>query len=227
MTKSIIPPSPSAAQYTRSEEYKAVMKANETPLFRHSDPISLFAKWMEEAKKKEPNDPNAMAVATVDEHGLPDVRMVLLKGLDERGFVFYSHKNSAKGVQLRINSKAALNFHWKSLRRQVRIRGDVTMVSKTEIGSYFSTRARDSQIGAWASKQSKPMKNRGIFEKTMQELRAKFEGASVPLPPGWKGWRVDPQQIEFWRDKPFRLHDRLVFTREDSSKDWTKHRLYP
>ncbi len=227
MTKSIIPPSPSAAQYTRNAEYKAVMKANETPLFEHDDPLVLFAKWMEEAKEKEPNDPNAMAVATVDEHGLPDVRMVLLKGVDARGFVFYSHKNSAKGMQLRANSKAALNFHWKSLRRQVRIRGDVTMVSKAEINSYFSTRARDSQIGAWASKQSKPMKNRGVFEKAMEQLSAKFDGVSVPLPPGWKGWRVAPQQIEFWRDKPFRLHDRLVFTREDSSKDWTKHRLYP
>ena len=196
-------------------------------MFERNDPIALFSEWLEEAKLKEENDPNAMALATVDESGLPDVRMVLLKGLDERGFVFYSHKNSAKGLQLRANNKAALNFHWKSLRRQVRIRGEVTMASKAEIGSYFSTRARDSQIGAWASKQSKPMKNRGVFEKTMDELKTKFEGASVPLPPGWKGWRVEPTQIEFWRDKPFRLHDRLVFEREQATDAWKTKRLYP
>ena len=227
MTKSVIPPSPSTSEYKRNALYKAVMKANQSPMFERNDPIALFSEWLEEAKLKEENDPNAMALATVDESGLPDVRMVLLKGLDERGFVFYSHKNSAKGLQLRANNKAALNFHWKSLRRQVRIRGEVTMASKAEIGSYFSTRARDSQIGAWASKQSKPMKNRGVFEKTMDELKTKFEGASVPLPPGWKGWRVEPTQIEFWRDKPFRLHDRLVFEREQTTDAWKTHRLYP
>lgn len=203
------------------------MKANQSPMFDREDPVALFAEWLEEAKLKEENDPNAMALATVDEGGLPDVRMVLLKGVDERGFVFYSHKNSAKGLQLRANNKAALNFHWKSLRRQVRIRGEVTMVSKAELGSYFASRARDSQIGAWASKQSKPMKNRGVFEKAMDELKSKFEGASVPLPPGWKGWRVAPTQIEFWRDKPFRLHDRLVFDREQVTDAWNTHRLYP
>lgn len=227
MTKSTLPPTPSRADYTENAIYKAIMKANQSPMFDRDDPLALFADWMEEAKAKEPSDANAMAVATVDEDGLPDVRMVLLKGVDARGFVFYSHKNSAKGQQLRANSKAALNFHWKSLRRQVRIRGDVTMVSKMELSDYFSSRARESQIGAWASNQSHPMKNRGVFEKAMNELRAKFDGASVPLPPGWKGWRIAPQQIEFWRDKPFRLHDRLVFSREDIGDEWTKHRLYP
>ncbi len=227
MTQSVIPPSPSAAEYERNVKYKAVMKANQTPMFDCKDPLALFTDWMEEAKQGEENDPNAMALATVDETGMPDVRMVLLKGLDERGFVFYSHKNSAKGVQLRANHKAALNFHWKSLRRQVRVRGEVTMVSKAELGAYFATRARDSQIGAWASKQSKSMKSRGVFEKAMDELKSKFEGVSVPLPPGWKGWRVQPTQIEFWRDKPFRLHDRLVFSRETPEDEWQTRRLYP
>ena len=227
MTKSVIPPTPSTSAYERNVVYKAQMEANKTPIFDREDPISLFADWLEEAKRKEENDANAMAVATVGANGLPDVRMVLLKRFDEEGFVFYSHKNSAKGEQLRANNKAALNFHWKSLRRQVRIRGEVTMVSKAEIGTYFATRARDSQIGAWASKQSKPMKNRGVFEKAMDELKTKFEGTAVPLPPGWKGWRVEPQQIEFWRDKPFRLHDRLVFSRASIGDVWVKNRLYP
>ncbi|MBL4871526.1 MAG: pyridoxamine 5'-phosphate oxidase [Robiginitomaculum sp.] len=227
MTKSVIPPSPSDAAYKHNAAYKAVKKANQTPMFDRSDPLALFSEWLEEAKSKEENDANAMAVATVDADGLPDVRMVLLKGFDDRGFVFYSHKNSAKGIQLRANNKAALNFHWKSLRRQVRIRGDVTMVGKAEIGAYFASRAREAQIGAWASKQSKGLKNRGVFEKAMDELRIKFKGASVPLPPGWKGWRVEPKQIEFWRDKPFRLHDRLLFTRDNQADEWETSRLYP
>ncbi|PHR94368.1 MAG: pyridoxamine 5'-phosphate oxidase [Robiginitomaculum sp.] len=237
MSENVIPPTPSKTDYRDNESYKKMAKANETPIFDRDDPLALFGEWMAEARVSEPNDANAMAVATVDGDGLPDVRMVLLKGVDARGFVFYSHKNSAKGQQLRENSKAALNFHWKSLRRQVRIRGDVTMVSKIEVGDYFSSRARDSQIGAWASQQSQFMEGRGIFEKAMAELRAKFEGVSVPLPPGWKGWRVVPRQIEFWRDKPFRLHDRLEFRRDVASGDevasgekygeWTKRRLYP
>ena len=227
MKKTTLPPTPTAMHYTKDEVYKAQAKANKKPLFNASDPYAVFGEWMEEARAGEPNDANAMSVATVDESGLPDVRMVLLKGVDERGFVFYSHAGSAKGRQLKGNAKAALNFHWKSLRRQVRVRGLVEPVTKAEISDYFSTRARDSQIGAWASEQSQTLESREKFEGIMDKLKAKFEGASVPLPPGWKGWRVQPLQIEFWRDKPFRLHDRLLFSRENVGDEWNKRRLYP
>ena len=207
--------------------YSQQSEANAKPMFRADDPYVLFDAWMEEAKAGEINDPNAMAIATVDENGLPDVRMVLLKGIDERGFVFYSHAGSAKGKQLANNPQAALNFHWKSLRRQVRVRGSVEPLTKLEVGKYFSTRPRDSQLGAWASQQSQTMENRGVFEKAITAAKQKFSGTSVPLPPGWKGWRVIPQQIEFWRDRPFRLHDRLLFERTQDLKAWTKRRLYP
>ncbi|PHS35315.1 MAG: pyridoxamine 5'-phosphate oxidase [Robiginitomaculum sp.] len=210
-----------------SEIYEDQAKANSAPMFRSGDPYVLFSAWMDEAKAGEPNDPNAMALATVDKDGLPDVRMVLLKGVDARGFVFYSHASSAKGGQLNHNPKAALNFHWKSLRRQVRVRGHVEPLSKIEVGKYFASRPRDSQLGAWASKQSKTMKTRGVFEAAIKNARDKFSGATIPLPPGWRGWRVEPTQIEFWRDRPFRLHDRLLFSWDDASKAWTKRRLYP
>ncbi len=210
-----------------AEVYQGQSKANSGPMFRADDPYVLFAAWMDEAKLGEPNDPNAMALATVDADGLPDVRMVLLKGVDERGFVFYSHTSSTKGGQLNHNPKAALNFHWKSLRRQVRVRGVVEPLSKIEVGKYFATRPRESQLGAWASKQSETMKTRGVFEKAVKAARDKFSGASIPLPPGWRGWRVLPTQIEFWRDRPFRLHDRLLFSWDNASKTWTKRRLYP
>lgn len=209
------------------KKYENQAAANTKPMFRADDPYVLFRAWMEEAKVGEPNDPNAMAMATVDESGLPDVRMVLLKGVDERGFMFYSHAGSAKGQQLKHNPKAALNFHWKSLRRQVRVRGTVEPLSKLEVGKYFASRPRDSQLGAWASQQSKTMKTRNVFEKAIDSARDKFSGAAVPLPPGWKGWRVVPEQIEFWRDRPFRLHDRLLFEQDVEKKHWTKRRLYP
>ncbi len=215
----------------KETSYEEQVAANTKPpkekMFRADDPYVLFGAWMEEAKAGEPNDPNAMSIATVDENGLPDVRMVLLKGVDERGFVFYSHAGSAKGKQLAHNPKAALNFHWKSLRRQIRVRGTVEPLSKLEVGEYFASRPRESQLGAWASQQSKTMETRGIFEKAIEAAKDKFSGMSVPLPPGWRGWRVRPEQIEFWRDRPFRLHDRLLFEWDAKSKTWTKRRLYP
>lgn len=222
----LIPDSPDTSDYTKDDLYQNQLKANLAPI-SEDGPLDLFSKWLAEAKEKEINDPNAMALATVDEDGLPDIRMVLLKGLDARGFVFYSHKSSAKGRQLAVNPKAALNFHWKSLRRQVRIRGHVQEVSRLEVQSYFATRARDSRIGAWASAQSSPMQDKGAFERAIDRFKRKFEGKGVPLPPGWTGWRVVPQSIEFWRDRPFRLHDRVLFARESDDSPWTKSRLYP
>jgi pyridoxamine 5'-phosphate oxidase len=166
-----------------------------------------------------------MALATVDADGLPDVRMVLLKGFDTDGFVFYSHIASAKGRELAANPKAALLFHWKSLRRQVRVRGPVTPVSDAEADAYFASRPKQSQLGAWASKQSQPLESRMAFEKAIAVAAAKYALHDVPRPPGWNGWRITPQAIEFWHDRPFRLHDRILFTRDGD--DWRKTRLYP
>ncbi|MEE9272412.1 MAG: pyridoxamine 5'-phosphate oxidase [Robiginitomaculum sp.] len=227
MKKTDIPHSPSAKDYSENADYARRVKATAKPIFDARNPYELFSSWLSEARVKELNDANAMALASVDETGLPDVRMVLLKGVDGRGFVFYSHAKSAKGVQLASNAKAALNFHWKSLRRQVRIRGEVERVTKAEVSAYFKTRARASRIGAWASKQSSPMENRAEFERALDKIKAKFKGAGVPLPPGWCGWRVQPLQIEFWRERPFRLHERLLFSKNDVTDDWTKSRLYP
>jgi pyridoxamine 5'-phosphate oxidase len=189
------------------------------------EPLGLFAAWLAEAGKSEPNDPNAMALATVDGDGLPDVRMVLLKGYDADGFVFYSHIDSAKGRELAANPKAALLFHWKSLRRQVRVRGTVSRVTDAEADAYFATRPKQAQIGAWASKQSQPLESRMAFEKAIALNAAKYVIGDVPAP-GWSGWRITPQAIEFWHDRPFRLHDRIAFTR-DAPAAWGKTRLYP
>ncbi len=189
------------------------------------EPFALFAAWLKEATACEPNDPNAMALATVDQNGLPDVRMVLLKGFDADGFVFYSHINSAKGRELAANPKAALLFHWKSLRRQVRVRGDVSRVTDAEADAYFATRPKQSQIGAWASKQSEPLESRMAFEKAIALNAAKYGLGEVPRPPGWSGWRIAPQTIEFWHDRPFRLHDRVLFA--SGGGCWRKTRLYP
>ncbi len=221
----LIPPSPDYA------EVYAKAKADGKPLpddhdwFAIDQPFNLFQTWFAEAKAKEINDPNAMAVATVDEAGLPDVRMVLLKDFDADGFVFYTNTQSAKGVQLEATGKAAICFHWKSLRRQVRIRGAVSHVSQAEADEYFASRAKDSQIGAWASDQSRPMEGRFEFEKRIAANAAKYALGKVPRPAHWTGYRVAPEHIEFWRDRPFRLHDRLVFDR--SGEGWTKSRLYP
>ena len=192
-----------------------------------AEPLALFEEWFAEAEKSEPNDPNGMALATVDPDGLPDVRMVLMKGFDERGLVFYTNEESAKGRQLAAASKAALLFHWKSLRRQVRFRGAVSRVSAEEADAYFASRPRDSRIGAWASDQSRPLESRFALEKAIARYVAKFGVGEVPRPPHWGGFRLEPVAIEFWRDRPFRLHDRLQFTRETPGAPWTRQRLYP
>ncbi|WP_421792341.1 pyridoxamine 5'-phosphate oxidase [Hyphobacterium sp.] len=208
-----------------SDDYQATADANAAEIFNREEPFALFADWFADAKSKEPNDPNAMALATVDADGLPDVRMVLLKGYDQDGFVFYTNLESAKGEQLLATKKAALCFHWKSLRRQIRVRGDVTSVSAEEADEYFNSRARDSRIGAWASKQSRPLESRFALEKAVAKEAARFGVGNVPRPAHWSGFRLIPTQIEFWRDRPFRLHDRLVFHRDKSG--WSQERLYP
>jgi pyridoxamine 5'-phosphate oxidase len=190
-----------------------------------ADPFPLFHEWLTEAKSAEINDPDAMALATVDSDGLPDVRMVLLKGADERGFVFYTNVESAKGGELAAQPKAALVLHWKSLRRQVRARGAVTPVTEAEADAYFASRHRDSRIGAWASRQSRPLESRAVFEEAIAAVTERFAGGDVPRPPNWAGYRIEPVQIEFWQDRPYRLHDRIRFTRE--GEGWARTRLYP
>jgi pyridoxamine 5'-phosphate oxidase len=215
----IIPPTPSEDDYVRQ-----VTEAEPLPLLPEADPFELFETWLKAAREAEPNDANAMALATVDADGLPDVRMVLLKDVDD-GFVFYTNTQSAKGQEIASNPQAALLFHWKSLRRQVRIRGAVERVSDAEADAYFATRARHSQIGAWASDQSRPLPDRLALEKRVAEFGLKFGLGKVPRPPHWSGFRVRPEAIEFWRDRPFRLHERLVFQR--AAGGWTTSRLFP
>ena len=189
------------------------------------EPFTLFGDWLEEATKSEINDPNAMSLATVDPDGLPDVRMVLLKDFDGRGFVFYTNFESRKGGEILATRKAALGFHWKSLRRQVRVRGEVEIVSNEEADAYFQSRARGSRIGAWASKQSRPLESRFALEKAVAEYTARFNIGEIPRPDYWSGFRVVPRSIEFWKDGAFRLHDRVEFRREGDG--WTRTRLYP
>ena len=191
------------------------------------EPLALFAAWFEDATRAEPSDPSAMALATVDADGLPNVRMVLLKGFDARGFVFYTNTQSPKGRELEEAGKAAAVFHWKSLRRQVRVRGPVERVSEAEADAYFVTRPKGSQIGAWASKQSRPLEDRFALEKAVALYTAKYALAPVPRPPEWSGYRIIPLALEFWHDRPFRLHDRVEFRRDDVSAPWVKTRLYP
>ncbi len=191
------------------------------------EPFALFSNWLAEAEKAEPDDPNAMALATTDAEGLPDVRMVLLKGADANGFVFYSNAESAKGLELAGNMKAAAVFYWKSLRRQVRIRGPVANVGEAEADAYFHSRPYQSRIGAWASQQSRPLENRFSLEAAVAKYAAKFAVGGVPRPPYWVGYRICPTTIEFWSDGAFRLHDRISFTRASLDSAWQKQRLYP
>lgn len=221
--KTIIPASPSA------EDYKSETLGRHAPRdlswTRSEDPIALFESWLSEAITREVNDPHAMALATVDAQSMPDVRMVLLKGYDARGFVFYTNSQSAKGEQLKGLGKAALCFHWKSLRRQVRIRGVVEQVSEAESDAYFASRARGSQIGAWASEQSQSVSSREELLAATKAVENEYKDRDVPRPPHWFGWRVCPQSIEFWQDGAYRLHDRILFKTADLG--WATSRLSP
>lgn len=191
------------------------------------DPFRLFDTWFEEARASEPNDPNAMALATADADGLPNVRMVLMKGIDPAGVVFYTNTQSQKGQEIIANAQAAVVFHWKSLRRQVRFRGALHRVSDAEADAYFASRPRDSRIGAWASQQSRPLESRFALEKAVAREAARFGLGEVPRPPHWTGFRLVPVYIEFWQDKPFRLHDRLVFRRDGPEAPFRTEHLYP
>ena len=190
-----------------------------------ADPFQLFDQWFAEAQASEPNDPEAMALATSDSLGQPSVRMVLLKGHGPDGFVFYTNEQSAKAEQIAEDPHAALLFHWKTLRRQVRVEGPVARTTNAEADAYFATRARESQLGAWASDQSRPLDSRATFEAHFEEVKRRFEGQDVPRPPHWGGYRVIPQRIEFWLDRPHRLHERRLFTLE--GEGWTEGLLYP
>ncbi|HUZ14016.1 MAG TPA: pyridoxamine 5'-phosphate oxidase [Caulobacteraceae bacterium] len=216
---------PIAASPSEDDYVAQVAAAEALPLLEGADPIALFEDWLAAASKAEPSDANAMTLATVDAQGLPDARMVLLKGVDARGFAFFTNTQSAKGLELAASPRAALVFHWKSLRRQVRVRGEVEAVDGAEADAYFASRARSAQIGAWASEQSRDLAGRHDLEKRIASFGLRFGLASVPRPPHWSGYRVRPRTIEFWRDRPFRLHERLLFERHGEA--WLTRRLYP
>lgn len=216
----LIPPSP---RY----DPNATPVPDDAALFAENEPFALFERWFAEAKAKEPNDPNGMALATADGSGFPDVRMVLMKGFEDGGFVFYTNSESAKGSQLAENQRAAVVFHWKSIRRQIRARGLISFVSDAEADAYFQSRDRGARLGAWASAQSRPLEDRLALEKRIAEYALKFGVGDVPRPPNWRGYKLTPLHFEFWRDRPFRLHDRLVFDRDEAAQPWRTSRLYP
>ncbi len=216
-----------AAKSRSKTARKASKPAKRADFTLAREPLALFEAWLAEAEASEPNDPEAMALATVDSRGLPNLRMVLLKGADRRGFVFYTNCESAKGLELAANPKAALLFYWKSLGRQVRIRGQIEQASAAEADAYFATRHRESQIGACVSAQSRPLKSRAAFEKAFAQCTRKLGKGAVPRPAYWRGYRLVPLEIEFWMGQPFRLHDRIVFRRTSPKARWTKTRLFP
>jgi pyridoxamine 5'-phosphate oxidase len=214
--------------FLRGSEVEQTPEEQVEEVFTSKDPFEIFAEWMSAAQANEINDPTAFSLATVDQSGMPNSRMVLLKGVSDGGFVFYTNVDSKKGEELKSNNKAAICFHWKTIRRQVRIRGIVEAVSDSEADAYFKTRAKDSQIGAWASRQSHPLESRFELEKEVAKFAAKFALRKVDRPPYWSGFRVRPLEIEFWRNRPFRLHDRLLFRRDNvETSNWTDQRLFP
>jgi pyridoxamine 5'-phosphate oxidase len=217
------------AEQTKAEYYTGPQAGD---FAAAAEPFALFEAWFAEARTHEPSDPNAFALATVDAAGMPNVRIVLLKGVNnadhsERGFVFYTNFESAKGSEILASRKAGLNFHWKSLRRQVRVRGLVSLVSDAEADAYFATRPRGARLGAWASQQSRPLESRFALEKAVALVTARYPVGEVPRPPHWSGFRVTPLEMEFWHDRPFRLHERVVFRRDAPGEAWAKQRLYP
>ncbi len=220
----LIPKSPAAEEYGTVSEVFGVAD-DQGDVFVSDDPIELFISWFMLARQHEPNDANAMSLATVDTTGVPNVRIVLLKDVSARGFSFYSNAESAKGQELSSHPQAAMCFFWKSIRRQVRIRGPVSVLGPEESDAYFAERARGSQIGAWASFQSRPLENREILQRRVEDYEEIYKNRKVPRPENWHGWNVHPQTIEFWVNRPYRLHDRLVF--EESAEGWSQKRLYP
>lgn len=216
--KAAIPPSPSAAEYASHADRPLIPTVDE--------PFALLQQWLAEARESEPNDGNAMTLATVDETGMPDARIVLLKGVSEDGLAFYTNQRSTKAQQLDANPRAALVLHWKSLRRQVRVRGTISPVSEAEADAYFASRAAQSRISAIASDQSQPLPDRSVFENRIAELSSIYgDDDDIPRPPHWGGYRLAPTEIEFWQDQAFRMHDRLRLTRNGDA--WTAIRLYP
>ena len=213
---------------SQTDDLKTSAASSDSDAFiAREDPFGLFAEWLKEAEASEINDPTAMSLATVDADGLPDVRMVLLKGFDEQGFVFYTNLESQKGEELAGQPRAAFCMHWKSLRRQIRVRGPVSPVSDAEADEYFSSRPRQSRIGAWASQQSRPLESKFALEKAVAKYATKYAIGEVPRPDYWSGFRISPVYIEFWKDGAFRLHDRVAFRRANADAGWEKTRMYP